>query len=634
MITPEDTQPFGKYTLLRRIAKGGMAEIFLASQQGPAGFQKELVIKRILPHLASDEAFITMFLDEARLAARLNHPNIVQIHELGEEAGAYYIAMEYVKGPNLSSVIRKLREHGLRLPLHYAAWIVSRAAAGLEFAHSLTDDTGHPVGLVHRDISPDNIIVTEQGAVKMIDFGVAKARSNETKTVAGTIKGKLSYMSPEQVQGKSLDGRSDIFSLGIVLYELTTLRRPFGGSSELATVSAIITDPPEPPSRVLAGYPRALEKIVERALQKDREQRCPSARELQADLETFIHTRGQYLTDREIGEFLSRLFSGSDEELAALRDLPSGLHTAIQPERSSELALAHEKTQALPRPAVGGRDRGRLVGGIVAVALALILGGLALWFFVLSPREAGSGGTGGPAGGSDDAVAAVAPDAGPAPHRRDPEGTRSARRELEGTAADGAGEPRGEPRTADVRQGIVSTAPDVSLAPAGTDAGGAVAAAPDAGQHAAMAPDVSPPAPDVPPPAPDVPPPAPDVPPPVPDVPRPPAPDVVVAAVVDVAEADDVPQEDDVPAAVDDAADESPDALTPARAPTRSWLLVRGPWGSTVFIDGRSYGARVNKKIAVSPGRHQVVVRLRGTTLTRKATVRVDPGKTLTVSPD
>jgi serine/threonine-protein kinase len=611
-------EPFGKYTLTRRIAKGGMAEIFLASQRGPAGFEKELVVKKILPHLASDDAFITMFLDEARLAARLAHPNCVQIYELGEHAGAYYIAMEYVRGPNLSTVIRKLREHGLRMPLHYAAWIVARAAAGLDFAHSMTDERGQPLGLVHRDISPDNILVTEQGAVKMIDFGVAKAQTNETKTIAGTIKGKLRYMSPEQVQGKHLDGRSDLFSLGIVLYELTTLQRPFGGTSELATVSAIITDPPESPSRVVDGYPPPLEVIVERALSKDPAQRFATAHEMQDALEAFVHTRGAYLTDREVGGYLARLFSATDQDLQALRDLPSGLHTAIRPELVSEAkrrAAGPAPGGGTTGPAPGGGTTGpadapkrRPLGAILAAGVIVLLAAAAaVWLFVLAPE----GGPGGAVGGADAGTVAAARDAGPAPRRRPPEGV---------------GTERGDPESAaDAGGGTVAGAPT-------PDAGGSpvAVASVDAGGPAA-GPDVPGPAvgPDVPGPAagPDVPPVAVAA-----DVPGPSAgPDVspgVAAADVPPAVAAGAPDVPPVTAPVD-----VPKVTPPPVEKQVGWLIVRGPPNSTVIIGGRSYGARVNEKIALRPGRYEILLHLPARSGTRKATARVEAGETLKVAP-
>jgi len=303
-------EQFGKYVLDDLIAVGGMAEIFLARQQGPAGFEKRLIVKRILPQYAADEAFIEMFLDEARLTSRLSHPNIVQIFELGEEQGRYYIAMEYIQGEGLIDVMDAAARLGVSIPYHYAATIIGHVAAGLDYAHHFTDADGRPFNLVHRDISPDNILVSYNGAVKTIDFGIAKAVTNRTKTQAGAVKGKFCYMSPEQVMAAELDGRSDIFSLGITLYEMTTGRRPFGEDDGLLTVSAIVNEPVKPPSELVPGFPPALERIILRALAKDRDQRYARARDLQRDLEEFVQRYARIVSQSDIGELVKALRRG------------------------------------------------------------------------------------------------------------------------------------------------------------------------------------------------------------------------------------------------------------------------------------------------------------------------------------
>ena len=316
---------YGKYLLERQLAIGGMAEVFLARQHGPAGFEKTLVIKRILPHFANNEQFITMFLDEARTSAKLNHPNLVQIYELGEIEGSYYIAMEYIQGQSLSKVISRLQELDIFMPLHIAAKIIASTCAGLDYAHSFLGVDGAPLNLVHRDISPDNVLVSLDGAVKMIDFGIAKARTSETKTQAGTVKGKFCYMSPEQVTGKRLDRRSDLFSLGIVLYELTTLRKPFGDGADLMTVTAIVNDPPTHVNEAVEGYPLPLWQIIEQALDKGRETRYSTAHEMQTDLERFIHRQGEFISDRDIGSYIRKLFSGKSDDIEVLRGMQSGI---------------------------------------------------------------------------------------------------------------------------------------------------------------------------------------------------------------------------------------------------------------------------------------------------------------------
>ncbi|MBT9558811.1 MAG: protein kinase [Myxococcales bacterium] len=354
---------FGKYLLEKQLAIGGMAEIFLARQQGPAGFEKTLVVKRILPHFANDEQFIQMFLDEARTAAKLNHPNIVQIYELGETEGSYYIAMEYIRGESLAKVIRRLRQHGMHMPLHLAAKIVASVCAGLDYAHHFAGADGQPLGLVHRDISPDNILVSYDGSVKMIDFGIAKARDNESKTQAGSVKGKFCYMSPEQVTGKRLDRRSDIFSLGIVLHELTTLEKPFGSDADLMTVSAIVNDPPKSAADLVEGYPAALWEIISKTLSKDRGQRYDTAHEMGISLERFIHSRGEFLSDRDIGNYLRKLFSEETAAIDELREMASGIRSRIivppktggfssdpSPEDATAIGApaSEDRTQAVP----------------------------------------------------------------------------------------------------------------------------------------------------------------------------------------------------------------------------------------------------------------------------------------------
>ncbi len=311
----------GKYELLERIALGGMAEVYRARQEGPAGFEKELVVKRILPQHARDEQFIEMFLDEARLAVRLAHPNIVQIIELGYEDGSYFIAMEYIRGISLGDLMDRAAVLGLRLPYHYVARIMASVCAGLDYAHAFADADGRSIGLVHRDVSPDNVLVSYNGAVKMIDFGVAKAATNETKTSSGVVKGKFCYMSPEQIQGQPLDGRSDIFSVGILLYEACVGTRPFSESSGLGTVSAIMTQEPPLPRERAPDMPLDLQAIILRALVKDRDQRYPQCRDMQRELEQFIQGHAQYIGESDIGEFVRRVARGTPDDVRWLNAL-------------------------------------------------------------------------------------------------------------------------------------------------------------------------------------------------------------------------------------------------------------------------------------------------------------------------
>ncbi len=314
-----DNMQLGRYRLERQIASGGMAEIWLAKQDGPAGFQKDVVVKRIRPHLASDEKFVEMFLDEARLAAQLDHPNIVQIFDLGHVGSNYFIAMEYVDGWDVEAIIDRSVE--LRRHLHPAicARIISDACTGLGYAHEFKDRDGNPAGLVHRDISPQNIRVARSGLVKVMDFGIAKAATSSHKTQTGAVKGKLSYMSPEQIMAQDLDARSDVFALGIVLYELLVGQRPFGHESELLAITAIMNQQPRSLSDIAPNIPDELEQIVLRSLAKERDQRFHSAAELQLALEQYLRSEGLLLTQRDISEYLADLFSATPSgRIAAL----------------------------------------------------------------------------------------------------------------------------------------------------------------------------------------------------------------------------------------------------------------------------------------------------------------------------
>ncbi|MBC7792863.1 MAG: serine/threonine protein kinase, partial [Clostridia bacterium] len=215
----QNHETIGDYTILNRLALGGMAEILLAKRQGPMGFAKPVVLKRLLPQLAADKMFTTMFLNEAKLAARLSHPNIVQINDLGQSGASFYIAMEYLAGEDLATIIRVMSARKARLPKHIAARIVADSANALHYAHELRDDEGNSLGIVHRDVSPQNIFLTTQGTVKVVDFGIAKCEDREVKTQTGIVKGKIEYMPPEQMTGKRVDHRADIYALGVVLYE-------------------------------------------------------------------------------------------------------------------------------------------------------------------------------------------------------------------------------------------------------------------------------------------------------------------------------------------------------------------------------------------------------------------------------
>ncbi|MEM6996081.1 MAG: protein kinase [Myxococcota bacterium] len=297
----------GRYHLLRRLAIGGMAELQLACAEGLAGFQKVVVLKHVLPHLAADPDFVELFLNEARLAATLTHPNIVQVSDIGEADGDYFYVMEYVHGRNARELLREAGRRG-SMPLDVALTIGIGAAAALSHAHEARDLAGEPLGLVHRDLSPANLLVSYDGAVKLTDFGIAKAAARSTETIGGAVKGKIGYMSPEQCRGETVDQRSDIFALGVVLCELTTCERLFFADNDFAILNKVISGSFERPSERVAGYPPELERIVLKALAGDRDERYATADALRQDLETFAHERRLRTSAATIADWMRETF--------------------------------------------------------------------------------------------------------------------------------------------------------------------------------------------------------------------------------------------------------------------------------------------------------------------------------------
>src|SRR2546423_15562424 len=309
-----DPTRFGKYTLIDRIAVGGMAEIFLARQAGLEGFEKTIVIKRIRPHLSKQMSFVKMFLNEAKLAAQLNHPNIVQIYDLGKISESYFIAMEYIFGRDMRRIIPKADTMGIPFPMVYALKIASSVCEGLYYAHQKVDLYGNPLNIVHRDVTPENIFVSFDGTVKVLDFGIAKAANQIEQTRAGEIKGKLSYMSPEQCMGKMLDCRSDLFSLGVVLYEWLTGFKLFTGESEVAILKSITEGKIYAPSYFKSDIPEQVESILMRALEKDREKRYQTAWDMQYDLDQFLSQYEFTPSNIHLSNFLKQLFFDELEE--------------------------------------------------------------------------------------------------------------------------------------------------------------------------------------------------------------------------------------------------------------------------------------------------------------------------------
>lgn len=388
----------GRYDVLAVLATGGMGEILLGRVSGPSGFRRAVVIKRMLRQYAKIPAFEKMFLDEARVIASIRHPNVIHVQELGHEDDELFMVMEYVPGESASGVQRRLVSRGEALAPALAAHIVAEAAAGLHAAHELVSDDGTPQNVVHRDVSPQNVVVTYDGHVKVLDFGVAQWGDRLAQTEAGHVKGKLDYMSPEQVRGEPLDRRSDVFALGIVLYELLTGRRLFKRNGHARTVSAICDEPVIPPSRVADGVPAAIETACLRALEKDPAKRPQTAADLRRALLEAI--RDVAAPADELAEIMRRAFAdriAEKEEMlrrvtegAELTHVPSDETdvTVVIPnvdEVMAEEARRARKTAAplllredFPESAARARARMRIAVVAVLVLSALAVGAAAL----------------------------------------------------------------------------------------------------------------------------------------------------------------------------------------------------------------------------------------------------------------
>jgi serine/threonine-protein kinase len=294
-----------RFELVAELATGGMATVYLARVSGVGGFQRFVAIKRLHPHLAHEPEFIEMFLDEARLAARIHHPNVVSILEIGATDQGYYIVMEYVEGDTLGRLLSRAAQTGQRVPLKVGLRIVIDMLAGLEAAHELTDDDGNPLKIVHRDVSPQNVLVGVDGSARITDFGVARATSRLSTTRAGQLKGKVAYMAPEQARGDSgVDHRADVFAAGIVLWEVLACRRLFKAEGEAQTLNRVLNEPIPPVSSIWDGVPPALDAIATRALDRDRALRFQSAIELGDALEKAARTLGVHGTSKDVASYL------------------------------------------------------------------------------------------------------------------------------------------------------------------------------------------------------------------------------------------------------------------------------------------------------------------------------------------
>lgn len=382
----------GRYDVAGLLATGGMAEIWLGRLVGPMGFEHPVVLKRILPHLARVPAFVSMFVDEARITSGIKHPNVAQVNELVHEAGELFLVMEYLAGESLAGLLRRLNKQGRSLDPALAAYVVAEACAGLHAAHELTDEQGFPRDVVHRDISPQNIFITYSGQVKLLDFGIAKAANRSTQTEAGQVKGKFAYMSPEQCQGQPLDRRSDLFSMGIVLWEASLGKRLFHRGSELLTFQAICEAPVLRPSALLAEYPAALEQVCMRALERPRARRYATALELRAALLPVARALGlEDDGETRLGQLMKQVFAerveAKQEMLLQFQagGLPSSVPAGevdeavelpcLDPAGPTQQDEPAHVTDAAPARA---KSRVRAALGLAAAALAT-LGGAAVW---------------------------------------------------------------------------------------------------------------------------------------------------------------------------------------------------------------------------------------------------------------
>jgi TonB family protein len=330
-VAPEGPDRFGQYELLEKIASGGMAELFRARRTGVEGFQKIVAIKKILPHIADNDEFITMFADEAKLAAQLNHPNIVHIYDLGKiQAGGYFIAMEYVEGTDLKTILHSAREVELPPPVPLAVYVAGKVASALDYAHRRRDGKGEELHIVHRDVSPQNILISHEGEIKLCDFGIAKADRKVSRTESGSLKGKLQYMSPEQAWGKPIDHRSDLFSLGSVLHEMLTGKRLFQGDSDLVVLELVRKAEVDPPSRVNADVSPGLDAIVLKALAREPDARYATGSEMLRDLESVLYSYSPAPGSADLAIYLDRLREAR-ASAAEVRPAPAGRPPAAAP---------------------------------------------------------------------------------------------------------------------------------------------------------------------------------------------------------------------------------------------------------------------------------------------------------------
>jgi TonB family protein len=391
---PEDEEPtdgtkFGQYVLLEKIATGGMAEVWKARMRGVEGFQKIVAIKKILPHLSDNQDFIEMFVDEAKLAAQLNHNNIIHIYDLGKIQSSYYIAMEYIDGYDLKNILKKAQERDQPLSVEIALFIASKIAAALDYAHRKRDFEDKEMGLVHRDVSPQNVLISEEGDIKLCDFGIAKAASKASHTQAGALKGKLQYMSPEQAWGRNIDKRSDIFALATVLFEMLTARKLFSGDNELSILEQVREARVTPPSQFNDEVTPQIDAIVLKALQKDPANRYQTAGEMQRDLDAVLYNFKPTPTSADLAIYMHRLATSVATPAHSME-----MHASEPPQAANELkplkpapvvAAPAIPTSAMPAAVVATPATKPPVVPIAIVAV-LVIGAAIAYFAMRKPK--------------------------------------------------------------------------------------------------------------------------------------------------------------------------------------------------------------------------------------------------------
>jgi serine/threonine protein kinase len=342
MVIPGAQAPLrlGRYELLARLATGGMGEIFLARMEGAQGFEKLFVVKRILPHLADDQRFRQMLIAEARLASKLSHANICQVYELGETAGQLYIVMEYLEGVTLLPLLRKQSKEQGQLDFGFIGGVLQQATDALHYAHELTDRSGESLGIVHRDVTPSNIFLTESGVTKVLDFGIAKVKDASANTQTGTVKGKYAYMAPEQLRGASLDRRVDVFALGVCIYEMLALRRLFQRKTDYLTFRAVMEQPIPDIRRYRPDVPDALALALAHALDRDPNNRFSTARQLGGAVLDAIVPLKRPWTQGEISDYIRREFA--DELRKRTTQVASAIHKTNVDQRTTMPLIAQD----------------------------------------------------------------------------------------------------------------------------------------------------------------------------------------------------------------------------------------------------------------------------------------------------